>query len=156
MSVSGGLAGGSWRTGLTGLLFGLVLGHSPALAGEADVLEVKSSCTTIRTCDFDVTVLHADIGFSHYADRFEVVAPDGEVIGIRVLRHPHVHEQPFVRRLVGVEIPDGVSEVTLRAHDSEHGFGGRVVTLQLDLPVKTPSAELPGQKTKSPEVDAPE
>jgi hypothetical protein len=143
------------------LILGCWLAASPALAGEADVLEVTVLCTTIRTCDFDAKVLHADIGFSHYADRFEVVAPDGEVLGVRVLRHPHVHEQPFVRRLIGVEIPDGVSEVTVRAHDSEHGFGGRTVTLQLDFPAKTspagaqPTGPSEGSASKS-EVDAPE
>lgn len=147
--------GSPWNA-VPGLLLGVVLGTSPTQAGEADVIEVDSSCTAIRTCDFDVTVLHADIGFSHYADRYEVVAPDGEVLGIRVLKHPHVHEQPFMRRLVGVEIPDDVSEVTVRAHDSQHAFGGRSVTLQLEFPTKSPPAETPAQAGESPEADAPQ
>ncbi len=112
-------------------------------AGEADVLEVHATCTTIRTCDFQVKVLHADTGESHYADRFEIVSPEGEVLGTRVLRHPHVHEQPFVRGLVGVEIPDGVSEVVVRAHDSQHGYGGRTLTKSLEFPARETGAPGP-------------
>jgi len=121
------------------LLFAVGPTASPALAGEADVLAVTARCTTIGTCDFDATVLHADVGFSHYADRFEVLAPDGEVLGVRVLEHPHVHEQPFVRRLIGLEIPDGVREVTVRARDSQHGYGGREVRVKLEFPASNPS-----------------
>lgn len=111
---------------------------SPALAGEADVIAVTAHCTHIGTCDFDATVLHADVGLRHYADRFEVLAPDGEVLGVRELEHPHVHEQPFVRRLIGVEIPAGVSEVTVRARDSQHGYGGREMRVKLELPTSEP------------------
>ena len=95
-----------------------------AVAGPAHVMKVEAVCSTIRTCDFDVTVRHADVGFSHYADRWEVIGDDGEVLGVRVLQHPHVHEQPFTRRLVGVEVPEGTTEVTLRARCSQHGHGG--------------------------------
>jgi hypothetical protein len=120
------------------LLFALAATSSPALAGEADVIAVTAHCTAIGTCDFDATVLHADVGLRHYADRFEVLAPDGEVLGVRVLEHPHVHEQPFVRRLVGVEIPEGIREVTLRARDSQHGYGGREMRVKLEPPAETP------------------
>ena len=60
-----------------------------------------------------------------------MVAPDGTVLGTRVLVHPHETEQPFIRSLGGVEIPQGVSEVTLRAHDRVHGYGGKEVTVKL-------------------------
>jgi hypothetical protein len=125
---------------LAGLLVVFGLTAPPALAGEADVIAVTAHCTTIGTCDFDATVLHADVGFGHYADRFEVLAPDGEVLGVRVLEHPHVHEQPFVRRLVGVEIPEGVREVTVRARDSQHGYGGREMRVKLEIPPLKPSS----------------
>ena len=130
---------------------------SEALAGKADVVGVQAVCTTIRTCDFHVKVLHADIGWSHYADQFEVVTPDGEVLGTRVLRHPHVHEQPFVRGLVGVEIPEGVDEVIVRARDSKHGLGGKTVTKHLEFPEQGHAPGAPGTKTdagESPPGDA--
>ncbi len=114
-----------------------------AWAGKADVVRVHATCTTIRTCDFQVTVKHADIGRSHYADRFEIVTKEGEVLGTRVLQHPHVHEQPFVRGLVGVEIPEGVDEVVVRAHDSKHGLGGETVTKRLEFPPRAGAAAKP-------------
>jgi hypothetical protein len=98
-------------------------------AGEADVLGVELTATSPGTFRFEVTVRHADEGWDHYADAFEVVAPDGRVLATRVLLHPHVDEQPFTRSLTGLEIPDGVAEVTVRAHDSVHGYGGKELTV---------------------------
>ncbi len=135
-----------WAFGLVTYL-GASVTSAPARAGEAAVLEVNAVCSTMRICDFQAKVLHSDTGERHYADRFEIVSPDGEVLGTRVLRHPHVHEQPFVRGLVGVEIPEGVTEVVVRAHDSQHGYGGKTVTAVLEFPsppVPAPAAAEPG------------
>jgi hypothetical protein len=60
-----------------------------------------------------------------------VVARDGEVLGSRSLRHPHVDEQPFTRGLSGVKIPERIQQVTIRAHCSVHGNGVTVVTVDL-------------------------
>jgi hypothetical protein len=60
-----------------------------------------------------------------------VLAPDGTVLGTRVLQHPHVDEQPFTRSLSGVAVPPGLVQVSIRAHDSVHGWGGKTVTLTL-------------------------
>jgi hypothetical protein len=83
------------------------------------------------TYRFVVSVRHDDSGWDHYADRWEIVAPDGSVLATRPLRHPHVGEQPFTRDLPGVTIPKDTRRVTVRAHDSQHGFGGREVTVEL-------------------------
>lgn len=72
---------------------------------------------------FDVTVSHADEGWDHYADAWEVASPSGEVLGTRELLHPHETEQPFTRSLSGVAIPEGVDRVLVRARDSVHGWG---------------------------------
>jgi hypothetical protein len=103
-----------------------------AAAGEADVLAAQAHCDASRVCRFEVTVRHADTGWEHYADRFEVLAPDGEVLATRVLRHPHVDEQPVTRELVGAQVPEGVDRVTIRAHDCQHGFGG--AELKIEVP----------------------
>ena len=103
----------------------------PALAGKADIVEVVASQAGDGTWRFDVTVAHADEGWDHYADLWEVVAPDGTVLGQRVLAHPHVDEQPFTRSQSGIVIPDDLEEVTVRAHDSVHGWGGVEMTLPL-------------------------
>ncbi len=78
-----------------------------------------------------MTVRHADTGWDHYADKWEVLAPDGSVLGTRVLYHPHVDEQPFTRSLSGVRVPPHVDAVTVRAFDSQHGSGGTSVRVQL-------------------------
>lgn len=104
---------------------------TPAFAGEADVVEAQATQDPDGTWRFDVTVRHADEGWDHYADRWEILAPDGAVIAVRTLLHPHIDEQPFTRSLSGVEIPDGIARVTIRAHDSVHGLGGEMVEVKL-------------------------
>jgi hypothetical protein len=101
-------------------------------AGEAGVTAVELTRSTDGTYRFDVTVQHADEGWKHYANRWEVLAPDGTVLGVRTLYHPHVDEQPFTRSLSGVAIPPNVSSVTVRAHDLVHGTGG--AEMVVDIP----------------------
>ncbi len=102
-----------------------------SLAGEADVVKATAQMESGGTWRFRVTVRHADEGWDHYADRWDVLAPDGSVLGVRTLLHPHVEEQPFTRMLGGVAIPEGIDRVTLRARDSVHGYGGETITVEL-------------------------
>ena len=104
---------------------------APAWAGEADVLRAEARAEGGGAWRFRVTVAHGDTGWDHYADKWDVLAPDGTVLGTRVLLHPHETEQPFIRALGGVKIPENVAEVTLRAHDRVHGYGGKEVTVRL-------------------------
>lgn len=110
-----------------------VLSAGLALAGEADVLRVnvERAKDAAQTYDFNVTVRHDDQGWAHYADRWQIVGPEGTVLATRVLQHPHVDEQPFTRSLAGVKIPDSVHRVTVRARDSKHGFGGKEESVEL-------------------------
>lgn len=110
-----------------------VLAASPdASAGEADVLKVAiMSFANDGAWTFDVTVRHGDTGWDHYADKWDILGPDGQVLATRVLLHPHETEQPFTRSLDGVVIPPGVSAVTVRAHDKVHGYGGTEVTISI-------------------------
>ena len=98
-----------------------------AAGGEADVVKVVVRQEGDGRYGFAVTVRHADSGWKHYADRWEVVGPDGSVLASRVLAHPHEHEQPFTRSLSGVAIPAEIRRVRIRAHDLVHGFGGEEV-----------------------------
>ena len=102
-----------------------------ACAGEADVVKVEAKQTGDNTYRFEVTVRHSDEGWKHYADKWDVLAPDGTVLGTRTLYHPHVDEQPFTRSLTGVAMPTGIGKVTIRAHDSVHAYGGKTVTVEL-------------------------
>ena len=100
-------------------------------AGEADVIDVKAKKVSPNTYAFKVTVLHADTGWDHYADKWEILDPEGKVLGTRVLLHPHEDEQPFTRGLSGIHVPSVVKEVTVRAHDKVHGWGGKTMTIKL-------------------------
>lgn len=110
----------------------LALSLSPAFAvsGEADVVAAEATRTG-ETWRFDVTVRHADEGWEHYANAWEVVGPGGAVLGVRELLHPHVAEQPFTRSLSGVAIPPGVTRVTIRARDTVHAWGGAEIDVVL-------------------------
>lgn len=79
----------------------------------------------------DATLLHADTGWDHYADRWDVLTLDGTLLGSRELAHPHVDEQPFTRSLT-LEIPADVTRIVLKANDSVHGAEGK--TLEIDVP----------------------
>ncbi|OEJ67594.1 hypothetical protein [Magnetovibrio blakemorei] len=109
----------------------LMILASLAHAGQADVMNVDVQISADGTYRFDVTVQHADTGWDHYADAFEIVSPKGDVLGTRVLLHPHETEQPFTRSLSGVNIPEDVKDVDVRAHDKVHGVGGKVVRVGL-------------------------
>ncbi len=112
------------------ILFGFSIVNA-ALAGEADVVGVKVTKTGEGTFRFDVTVKHGDTGWDHYADKWDVVGPDGAVLGTRILHHPHVNEQPFTRSLGGVKIPASVARVTVRAHDKVDLYGGVEKTVEV-------------------------
>jgi hypothetical protein len=109
----------------------LALLSPAALAGEADVLSAEAQCSDERVCLFVVTLRHTDEGWKHFADRWEVLSPEGELLATRVLRHPHVEEQPFTRALPDVKIPPSVEKVRIRARDSVHEYGGEEIEIEL-------------------------
>lgn len=101
-----------------------------SFAGETDVVGADISSLGGDRYRINATLKHADTGWDHYADRWDVVAPDGTVLGVRELAHPHVNEQPFTRSLT-LTIPAGIQSVTIRANDSVHGLGGAEFELQM-------------------------
>ncbi|MCU7960409.1 MAG: hypothetical protein KZQ58_10515 [gamma proteobacterium symbiont of Bathyaustriella thionipta] len=105
------------------LLLLFILSVSPfAHAGEVEILAADFKRTADHTWSVQVTLRHDDSGCDHYADRWRVLDDDGNILGERVLYHPHVTEQPFTRGLSGIVIPDGVTSVYIEAHDSVHGW----------------------------------
>jgi hypothetical protein len=100
----------------------------------AQVRGVVATQSTDGTWRFDVRVEHADEGWDHYADAWQVVDPDEmQVISERILTHPHDNEQPFTRSQSGIRIPDGVTSVLVRARCTVHGFGGKTVLVDLTV-----------------------
>lgn len=106
------------------LLFSCAVLSGPAMAGKADVVDVKIAPEGTGTYRFAVTIRSDDRGWDKYADKWEILAPDGRVLGTRVLVHPHDDEQPFTRDLDAVAIPPDVASVRVRAHDKVEGWGG--------------------------------
>ena len=112
------------------LLVALASGGS-AWADKASVLDATLIANPNGSYTISATITHADTGWKHYADKFEVLAPDGAVLGTRVLYHPHVDEQPFTRSLGNVQVPVGVTYVIVRAADNVHKAGTRTFTVKL-------------------------
>ena len=108
----------------------LLLLSIPAFADQAKVVDARATDNQ-GSFRFDVTLRHDDAGWDHYADGWEVLSPAGDILGKRVLAHPHVNEQPFTRSLSGVKIPQGISTVSIRAHDSVHGYNKELFELSL-------------------------
>ncbi len=105
---------------------------SLVFAGEADVIDVKITKTDADMYRFSVTVAHNDEGWDHYADKWDILDEAGNVLGTRVLMHPHENEQPFTRSMK-ISIPMGVKKVIVRAHDKIHGYGGAEITKDLPM-----------------------
>lgn len=87
----------------------LALMPLPALA-EAPVVEDA----WIEGRTIHVTLSHPDTGWDHYADGWEVLDENGQRLGLRVLVHPHVEEQPFTRSLALDAAPAGLVFVRAR------------------------------------------
>jgi hypothetical protein len=108
----------------------LLLASSASFAGEVRIVEVKVECP--GSCTFSVTLVHNDEGWHHYANQWDVMSLDGQILGSRVLYHPHEQEQPFTRSLSGVIIPQGVKQVKVRAMDSVHGYSKQEVVVDIE------------------------
>jgi len=113
------------------LMLAVLWASLPVVAGPPAVLDVKASPNGDGSYSFSVTIKHKDTGWKHYANKFDVMTLDGKTLGTRVLYHPHVNEQPFTRSLGRVEVPIGINEVVVRAHDLVHKYGKRTMTVKL-------------------------
>jgi len=100
-------------------------------AGEPSVLDATAVANPNGTYSISATIAHGDEGWKHYADAFEVLDGRGSILATRVLYHPHVDEQPFTRSIADVKVPVGLTQVTIRARDSVHGYGKRQFKLKL-------------------------
>ncbi len=103
-------------------LIAFLLLATPVLADDATIEAVEARASG-NAWSFSVTLRHGDTGWDDYADGWRVVTEDGTVLGLRVLYHPHVDEQPFTRSLGGVTIPEGVETVYVEARTNADGWG---------------------------------
>ena len=110
---------------------GITVGAGTSVADQPRVIHAEASPNGDGSYTISATIRHGDTGWDHYADSFDVLAPDGTVLGRRVLYHPHVEEQPFTRSVDEVKVPGGLKTVIVRAHDKVHGHGKATFTLKL-------------------------
>jgi len=75
---------------------------------------------------FAVEIASPDTGCEQFADWWEVVSEDGQLLYRRILLHSHVDEQPFTRSGGPVDINAG-DVVYVRAHMNTTGYGGTVM-----------------------------
>jgi len=109
----------------------LFLLTASSFAGEADVIKAEVTKRGGNSYSFHVTVLHGDTGWNHYANKWDIIDDQGNILATRTLHHPHVGEQPFTRSLSGVKIPSHIKRITIRAHDLVHKYGGKDLNLKL-------------------------
>jgi hypothetical protein len=104
---------------------------SPTLA-DPPRIEAVAATDTGANWRFDVTLSHPDSGWEHYADGWRVLDMQGNELGLRVLAHPHEHEQPFTRSLGGVALPDGARQVKIQARCLVDGWNAETYLVDLN------------------------
>ncbi|MDH5391783.1 MAG: hypothetical protein OEY11_01230 [Gammaproteobacteria bacterium] len=104
------------------LLISVLLMSQQVMANEVKIVDVKLVKKSAEHYRVDVTLLHGDTGWDHYADGWEILDQNKKRIGQRVLGHPHVNEQPFTRSLQNAEIAKANQHIYIRAHDKIHGY----------------------------------
>ena len=92
-----------------------------APAKSARILNVETSGEP-GSYTFAVTIESPDTGCDQYANWWEVVSEDGQLIYRRILGHSHVDEQPFTRSGGPVAIA-AEDKVYVRVHMNNSGYG---------------------------------
>lgn len=92
--------------------------------GVAEVTDISVSGAE-NQYTFSVTISSPDLGCQQYADWWEVIDLDGNLIYRRILSHSHVNEQPFTRPGGPVAI-SSTEVVYIRAHMNNTSYGNKV------------------------------
>lgn len=108
----------------------LFITYTFVFAGEANVLKVVIEKSDNGSFNVHTTVQHDDEGFEHYADRWEILDMDGNILDTRILTHPH-SAAPFTRSIMRASLPEGIKEILVRAHDNVHGYGGEEIKVPI-------------------------
>ncbi|MBE9059975.1 hypothetical protein [cf. Phormidesmis sp. LEGE 11477] len=126
--------------GLTLLIAGLAGCGTRATTGEDSLAtelsadETPASVVAVETTEeaagylFAVTVRSLDTGCDRYANWWEVVTEEGDLIYRRILAHSHIEEQPFTRS--GGPIDSDLvrnQPVIVRVHMHPDGYSDRAM-----------------------------
>lgn len=102
------------------------------LEEESSMLKSSAAITNVSASGeennytFSVTIASPDTGCEQYADWWEVIDLDGNLIHRRILAHSHVNEQPFSRSGSGITISSTI-EVYIRAHMNNTSYGANAM-----------------------------
>ncbi len=88
----------------------------------AQVTNVEARENQPGQYSFAVTIKSPDTGCNQYADWWEVLSEEGDLLYRRILAHSHVSEQPFQRSGGPVAIATD-QQVIVRAHMNAQGYG---------------------------------
>ena len=148
---------------LLGMLLGTLLGtavfcatNNPAESSPkpTERAEVRSVTVTEEPSSptFQVEVSSPDTGCDQYADWWEVVDEEQNLLYRRVLRHSHVEEQPFIRSGGPVTVaPDQTVWVRVHLHPTGYSPRGMQGTIEEGFE----SVQLPPNFAGHLEVKAP-
>ena len=90
---------------------------------EGSITEVNVSGSD-GSYSFAVTVSSPDTGCDQYADWWEVVSEEGELLHRRILAHSHVNEQPFTRSGSVFDVTENQT-VIIRMHMNNTGYSSQ-------------------------------
>jgi hypothetical protein len=112
------------------MVLALAFAAGTAMANEVEIVHTTFTFQN-GAWHVSTTLRHNDTGWDHYADAWQVVDGQGQVLGKRVLYHPHENEQPFTRSDM-INIPADVGVVYVEAHDKVDGWSKQRVRVELD------------------------
>jgi len=93
------------------------------------IVEKVSVSGTEENYNFSVTLKSPDLGCNQYANWWEVVTENEELVYRRILGHSHVNEQPFTRS--GGTVRVGADDIIIiRGHMNTSGFGEGEIALK--------------------------
>ncbi|NER16647.1 hypothetical protein [Spongiivirga citrea] len=95
--------------------------ETTTLGGEAEVTEVTFTKNE-NDYTFSVRIKSPDTGCEQYANWWEIITEDGDLVYRRILGHSHVTEQPFTRSGGPVSVTED-QILIIRGHMNNSGYG---------------------------------